>query len=710
LGYAEGAESMRMIQLDDGTPYPLGATWDGRGVNFALFSAHASAVELCLFKNNGRHETERFRLPQRTDQVWHGYLKGVKPGQLYGYRVHGPYAPERGHRFNPNKLLIDPYARRLHGRISWHDALFGYRLGARRGDLTIDRRDNAPMMPKCIVDDPAYTWGDDRPPRRSWSSTVIYEAHVKGLTYLHQGVPLAMRGTYTALGHPAILEHLVKLGVTAVELMPINAICDDRLLREKGLRNYWGYSTLAFFAPEPRYLGEDGIAGFKVAIRSLHDAGIEVFLDVAYNHTAEGNQLGPTLSFRGIDNVSYYKLEPNDPRFNWDCTGTGNTLNVSHPRVLQMVLDSLRYWVEHFHIDGFRFDLAPALAREPYDVNERAGFLRAIGQDPVLARVKLIAEPWDLGEGGYRLGGFPPGWSEWNDRFRDTLRSYWRGDSGKLPTLAQVITGSGEIFEASGRQAWASVHCICSHDGFTLHDLVSYNEKHNEANGHDNSDGHPYNFSWNCGVEGETDDREIAALRAQQKRNLLASLFLSIGTPMLLMGDELSRSQKGNNNAYCQDNETSWMDWEEGSRHDPHLLSFVQTLAGLRKKYKVFGRRNFLSGKILQNELKDVYWLAPEGREMTTADWTDATRRALGVQIGNDSPNGWRFLVLFNAAPESIPFALSPDFPSRYWIEVFKTNLPEGLVREAPAVLKPGGSFELKARSLVLLQHAKEPR
>ena len=476
---------------------------------------------------------------------------------------------------------------------------------------------------------------------------------------------------------------------------------------EKGLRNYWGYSTLAFFAPERRYLGEEGIAGFKVAIRSLHDAGIEVILDVAYNHTAEGNQLGPTLSFRGIDNASYYKLTPHDPRFNWDCTGTGNTLDVSHPRVLQMVLDSLRYWVEHFHVDGFRFDLAPALTRDYYDVNERAAFLRAISQDPALARVKLIAEPWDLGEGGYHLGGFPPGWSEWNDHFRDTLRAYWRGDPGILPTLAQAITGSREIFEASGRQAWASIQCICSHDGFTLHDLVSYNEKHNEANGQDNNDGLPYNLSSNCGAEGETDNPGIAALRAQQKRNLLASLFLSIGTPMSLMGDELSRSQKGNNNAYCQDNEISWMDWEAGARCDPHLLSFVRTLGGLRKRHNVFSRHNFLSGRILPNGLKDVYWLAPEGREMTPADWTDPLRRVLGVQIGNDSADGWRFLLLFNAAPEPLSFMLSPDLPSRYWVEVFNTTLPDGIVREAPAILKPGGTFDLKPRSLVLLQHAE---
>jgi isoamylase len=414
------------------------------------------------------------------------------------------------------------------------------------------------------------------------------------------------------------------------------------------------------------------------------------------------------LSFRGIDNASYYKLTPQDPRFYWDCTGTGNTLDISHPRVLQMVLDSLRYWVEHFHIDGFRFDLAPALTRDYYDVSAHACFLRTIGQDPVLARVKLIAEPWDLGEGGYRLGGFAPGWSEWNDRFRDPLRAYWRGDPGQLPTLAQAIAGSREIFQRNGRHAWASIQYICSHDGFALHDLVSYNERHNEPNGHNSNDGHPNNFSWNCGVEGETDDPEIAALRARQKRNLLASLFLSIGTPMLLMGDELSRSQNGNNNAYCQDNEISWLDWQAAARRDPHLLSFVQALAELRNKYKIFCHRNFLSGEILPNGLKDAYWLAPEGREMTTADWTDSTRRALGVQIGNGAPDGRRLLLLFNAAPEQLLFMLPPDFPSRQWIEVLNTNLPQGLVREAPAILKPGGTFELRPRSLVLLQHAEE--
>jgi isoamylase len=507
-----------MLRVDDGSPLPFGAVWDGKGVNFSLFSTHATAVELCLFEPLGRRETTRIALPQRTDQVWHGYVQGIRPGQLYGYRVHGPYEPRQGHRFNPYKLLTDPYARQLHGRIRWHDALFGYRYGGHRSDLTPDRRDSAPMMSKCVVEDPSFPWGDDRPLRRSWSDTVIYEAHVKGLTALHPDIPQPLRGSFAALGHPAVIEHLVRLGITAIELMPIHGFVDDRFLVEKGLRNYWGYSTLAFLAPEPLYLGEAGIIGFKSAIRALHEAGIEVILDVVYNHTAEGNHLGPTLSFRGIDNASYYKLIPDDPRFYWDSTGTGNTLNLDHPRVLQMVLDSLRHWVEAYHIDGFRFDLAPSLAREPYEFSHRAGFLRAVGQDPVLSRVKMIAEPWDLGDGGYRVGGFPLGWSEWNDQFRDAVRGFWRGDAGQLPKLTRAMTGSREIFEWTGRSPWASVNYVCSHDGFTLEDLVSYNERHNEANGEENRDGHAHNLSSNWGAEGPTDNPEIPQPRRQQQR------------------------------------------------------------------------------------------------------------------------------------------------------------------------------------------------
>jgi isoamylase len=700
----------RVIRIDDGDPYPLGATWDGRGVNFALFSAHASAVELCLFDPTGRRQTTSFALPCCTNQVWHGRVLGIQPGQLYGYRVHGPYDPERGHRFNPHKLLIDPYARQLSGRIRWNDALFGYRLGAQRGDLTMDRRDSAPMMPKCIVEDPAYTWGDDRPQRRPLNDTILYEAHVKGFTQLHRAIPAAMRGTYAALGHPAIVEHLVKLGVTAIELMPIHAFSDDRFLVEKNLRNYWGYSTLGFFAPEPRYMGEEGTVGLKAAISTLHEAGIEVILDVVYNHTAEGNRLGPTLSWRGIDNASYYKLSPENARFNWDATGTGNTLDLSHPRVLQMVLDSLRHWVECYHVDGFRFDLAPALTREPYDVSQRAGFLQAVSQDPVLSRVKLIAEPWDVGNGGYQLGGFPPPWSEWNDKFRDTLRGFWRGDLGQLPALAQSLTGSREIFQASGRQPWASVQFVTSHDGFTLQDLVSYNERHNEANGEDNKDGHPHNVSWNCGVEGETKDRDILALRAKQKRNLLATMLLSIGTPMLLMGDELSRSQQGNNNAYAQDNETSYLNWELGQQSDPQLLRFIQHLIAFRRGFDTFRRRRFITGAILPTtQLKEVYWLAPEGREMTNEDWADVDRRTLGIQLGNTSRDTGRLLLLLNAAPEDVAFKLAKNFPAKQFVQALDTQLGEGLVRGSPASLIPGGTFLLASRSLALFQHSSAP-
>jgi len=695
-----------MNRIDDGAPLPLGATWDGKGVNFALFSAHATAVDLCLFERTGRRETDRIRLPRRTDQVWHVYVDGLCPGQLYGYRVHGPYEPQRGHRFNPHKLLIDPYARQLFGRIRWHDALFGYRLGSHRADLTIDRRDSAPMMPKCVVEDPSHTWGDDRPPRRPWIDTVVYEAHVKGLTELHPDVPPPSRGTFAALGHPAVIEHLVKLGVTAVELLPIHAFSDDRFLVEKGLRNYWGYSTLAFFAPEPRYLGEEGVLGFKAAIRALHDAGIEVILDVVYNHTAEGSHLGPTLSFRGIDNASYYKISPENPRFTWDSTGTGNTLDLSHPRVLQMVLDSLRHWVETYHVDGFRFDLASTLARDPHEFTHRAGFLRAIGQDPMLSRVKLIAEPWDVGSGGYQVGAFPPGWSEWNDQFRDTVRGFWRSDPGQLPALARAMTGSREVFGPSGRQPWASVNFVSAHDGFTLQDLVSYNDRHNEANGENNQDGHSHNVSWNCGVEGPTDDPAVLALRAQQKRNFLATVMLSQGVPMILMGDELSRTQGGNNNAYRQDNAISWFDWEAGAAADPELLPFVQTLTALRKRYDAFRRRAFLTGAAVPgNGLKDVYWLAPEGREMTTQDWTEGLRRTLGMQLGNDATDGQRFLILLNAAPEPVEFTLAEQ-PHGRWAQVFDTSVPNGLVRGAPTILAAGGTFPLDSRSLVLFQYA----
>ncbi len=695
-----------MERIHDGLPAPLGAVWDGRGVNFALFSSHATAVDLCLFDPTGRKETRRIRLPVRTGEVWHAYITGVFPDQLYGYRVHGPYEPDRGHRFNPNKLLIDPYARQLFGRVHWHDTLFGYRLGAHRVDLTMDRRDSAQSVPKCVVVDHAACWGDDHPPRRAWCDTIIYETHVKGLTQMRHDLPAAIRGSYTALGHPAIIDHLVKLGVTAVELLPIHAFIDDRFLQERGLRNYWGYSTLNYFAPEPRYLGAGGLYGLRAAIGNLHAANIEVILDVVYNHTAEGNQLGPTLSFRGIDNAVYYKVPSDAPRLNWDSTGTGNTLDLSHPRVMQMALDSLRYWVENYHIDGFRFDLASSLARDPFDFNQRSGFLQAVAQDPVVSQVKLIAEPWDVGEGGYRVGGFPVGWSEWNDRWRDTVRGFWRGDPKQVPALASVLTGSREIYQASQRHPWASIQFITSHDGYTLQDLVSYNERHNEANGEDNRDGHTHNLSWNCGAEGPTDDKAVNALRLRQKRNLLATLLLSIGTPMLLMGDELSRTQQGNNNAYAQDNEISWMNWDASAAEDPHLLDFVRALIALRAGYGAFRRRAFLSGaQFPDTGLKDVYWLAPEGREMNEQDWAQDLRRTLGVQIGNDVRDGQRFLILLNADPEDIEFQLAQDFPADRFIQVFDTRIPSGMVRENPFVLKPGGVFPLEAHAFVVLQH-----
>lgn len=697
-----------MHSISEGAPSPLGASYDGKGVNFALFSQHATGVELCLFDKEGERESLRIAVPHKTEHVWHIYVDGLAPGQLYGYRVHGPYDPNHGHRFNPHKLLIDPYAHLLSGRLRWHDSMWGYRIGSQRADLTMDRRDSARYMPKCVVDEPAHFWGEDRHPRVPWRDTVIYEAHVKGLTELHPDVPKAARGTYAALSHPKVIEHLHKIGVTAIELLPIHAFVDDRFLVEKNLKNYWGYSTLGYFAPEPRYLGDQGVNGFKAAIRALHDAGIEVLMDVVYNHTCEGNHLGPTLSFRGIDNQVYYKAPPDDPRHCWDSTGTGNTLDLSHPRVLQLALDSLRHWVEHYHIDGFRFDLAPSLARDPYEFNSRSGFLQAVGQDPVLSRVKLIAEPWDLGEGGYRIGHFPHRWSEWNDQFRDTVRAFWRGDEAQLPSLGRVLTGSRETYEPSGRHPWASVNFITSHDGFTLQDLVSYNDRHNEANGEDNRDGHSHNLSWNHGSEGPTSDPEINGRRARQKRNFLATLIFAQGVPMLLMGDELSRTQNGNNNAYAQDNETNWLNWREGRAFDPGLETFVANAMKIRGEYRAFRRKNFMSGAPAAGSsgLKDIYWLVPEGREMTTEDWHDGLRRTIAMQFGNDSPDGHRFLLMLNAFHDPVDFHLPADFPCTKWAVLFDTRADEGLVKDNAPVLEAGGQYTVPGRTLVLFKHA----
>ncbi|MGA8493351.1 MAG: glycogen debranching protein GlgX, partial [Terriglobales bacterium] len=574
-----------------GKPYPLGANWDGEGVNFALFSEHAKRVQLCVFDQSGRRELHRVNVTEQTDQVWHCYLPEARPGLIYGYRVNGPYEPAKGARFNPHKLLLDPYAKQIVGDLKWSDSHFGYRIGHRLEDLSFDRRDGAPGMVKSMVIDPAFTWGTDQPPRTAWHKSVIYELHVKGFTIQHPKVPAPLRGTYAGLATAPVIDHLLKLGITAIELMPVHCFVDDRQLVERGLRNYWGYNSIGFFAPESRYLSTGSISEFKTMVKTIHSAGIEVILDVVYNHTAEGNQLGPTLSFRGIDNVVYYRTMPDNPRYYVDYTGTGNTLNMRHPRVLQLIMDSLRYWVLDMHVDGFRFDLAATLARELHEVDKLGAFLDIIHQDPVLSQVKLIAEPWDLGEGGYQVGKFPVGWAEWNDRYRDALRSYWKGDGGQIGELAYRITGSSDLYARSGRRPYASINFVTAHDGFTLHDLVSYNQKHNEANGEDNRDGTDNNRSWNCGAEGPTDDPTIKALRVRQKRNFLATLLLSQGVPMLLAGDAIGHTQHGNNNAYCQDNEISWLNWSTNG--DTKLIGFVQKIIALRKKHPVFRRRNF---------------------------------------------------------------------------------------------------------------------
>jgi glycogen operon protein len=666
----------RYSSIWPGEPYPLGATWDGAGVNFALFSEHAERAELCLFDGSTQQPLEPIEMPERTDQVWHCYLPQARPGLLYGYRVHGPYVPAEGHRFNPHKLLLDPYAKSIRGNLTWNNQHFGYRIGSPKEDLSFDRRNNAATMLRCEVIDPAFSWGDDRPPRVPWRDTVIYELHVKGYTAMHPDVPAHLRGTYGGLATQPIIEHLQRLGVTSIELMPIHTFIDDRHLVEKGLRNYWGYNTIGFFAPEMRYCAEGDLNDFKTMVRKLHSAGIEVLLDVVYNHTAEGNHLGPTLSFRGIDNAAYYRLYPHNPRYYTDYTGCGNTLNMTHPRVLQLIMDSLRYWVTEMHVDGFRFDLAAALARELHDVDRLGAFFDIIHQDPILSQAKLIAEPWDLGEGGYQVGNFPIGWTEWNGKYRDTVRRYWKGDDGTIGDLAYRLTGSSDLYESSGRLPFASVNFVTAHDGFTLHDLVSYNDKHNEANLDDNTDGTNDNFSWNCGTEGATSDSEILELRALQKRNFLATLLFSQGVPMLLGGDELGRTQHGNNNTYCQDNELSWVNWTAA---DQELIAFVAQIVRLRKLHPTFRRRRYFQGHGLR--VKDLLWLNPDGTEVTADNWNDPFARCLGALFaaaGLDEKNGHGepikdddFLLLTNAHYEPILFTLPS--PTR-WQAVVDTG------------------------------------
>ena len=698
-----------------GRPHPLGATWDGLGVNFALFSEHAKAVELCLFDSAADvRESVRLRLPERTDHVWHGYLPDVRPGQLYGYRVHGPYAPQDGHRFNPAKLVLDPYAKAIGRCLEWGDAIFGYTVGHPQQDLAQDDRDNAAIAPLSAVIDPAFTWGDDRRPRTPWHETIIYELHVRGFTYRHPGVPEALRGTYLGVSSDAALQHLRDLGVTAVELMPVHCHATDAHLVSLGLDNYWGYNSLAYFAPDVRYASAKGrmaaVREFKMMVRALHDAGLEVILDVVYNHTAEGDDLGPTLSMRGIDNASYYRLMPDNPRRYQDFTGCGNTLNMRHPRVLQLIMDSLRYWAVEMHVDGFRFDLASALARELFEVDKLGSFFDIIQQDPVLSQVKLIAEPWDLGEGGYQVGNFPAGWTEWNGRYRDLVRRFWRGDGGTVSELASRLAGSSDLYAQGGRRPYASINFITSHDGYTLSDLVSYERKHNEANGEGNRDGESNNLSWNGGVEGPTTNQAILTLRARQVRNFLATLLLSQGVPMLCAGDEFGRTQLGNNNSYCQDNEVSWLDWNlSDAQRD--LLAFARRVIRLRIAHPALRRRTFFQGHgIRGQDVIDIVWLDPSGREMTDALWNAPQARALGVKLIGDAIaevddrgepiRDDTLLVLMNAGEAAVPFMLPDAGAGRTWQVLLETT------GTAPACTDQGPSttYPLAPRALAVLR------
>jgi len=695
--------------------------WDGEGVNFALFSENATGVELCLFDSpDSDKESHRIRIEERTDQVWHAYLPEIRPGQMYGYRVHGPYEPEAGHRFNPSKLLIDPYSKALTGTVKRSEAMFAYPIGDPEADLVRDDRDNAASVPKSVVIEQAFTWGEDQLLRTPWDKTIIYEVHVKGFTMRHPDVPGDLRGTYAGLATPVAIEYLQRLGVTAVELLPVHHFVSDKVLTDRGLSNYWGYNSINFFAPDIRYAASKDrgrhVNEFKTMVKILHSAGIEVILDVVYNHTGEGNHLGPTLSFRGIDNAVYYRLMPDNRRYYKDYTGCGNTLNVTHPRTLQLIMDSLRYWVLEMHVDGFRFDLASTLARVLHDVDRLSAFFDIMHQDPVLSQVKLIAEPWDLGEGGYQVGNFPVGWAEWNGKYRDTIRRYWKGEGGQVAELANRLSGSSDLYEMSGRRPYASINFVVAHDGFTLHDLVCYNQKHNEANGEDNRDGSDDNLNWNCGVEGPTDTPAIVELRERQKRNILTTLLLSQGVPMICGGDERGRTQRGNNNAYCQDNELSWFDWKL-DHSDRKLLAFTQQLIALRQAHPVFRRRRFFHGRHIRGaEVKDLSWFRPDGKEMTDEDWNKGYVRCLGLRLSGDALEETdskgrpllddTFLLLLNAHHEPLPFTLPAHRRGVRWQLVLDT-VATIHDKKRVTLLKGGECYDLETRSLVLLRLRK---
>jgi glycogen operon protein len=701
------------VPVYPGHPYPLGATYDGDGVNFALYAENATAVELCLFDSEEISNEIRIPVVERSHQVYHVYVPGAKPGQMYGYRVHGPYEPQNGHRYNANKLLIDPYAKALSGTIKWHDSLFGYVLGHPDEDLSFSETDSAPYVPKSVVIDGSFDWEGDVAPKTAYHKTIIYETHVKGFTQLHPEIPEEIRGTYTALAHPVTIKYLQELGITAIELMPVHHFVLDRMLADKGLSNYWGYNSIGFFAPDVRY-SKDNTRGqqvqeFKKMVKEFHKAGIEVILDVVYNHTGEGNHMGPTISMRGIDNSSYYRLME-DKRYCKDYTGTGNTLNAMMPNVLRLIMDSLRYWILEMHVDGFRFDLASTLARELHDVDRLGSFFDIIHQDPVISQVKLIAEPWDIGEGGYQVGKFPPGWGEWNGKYRDCLRDYWRGAESMLGEFAQRFTGSPDLYMNDYRRPTASINFITAHDGFTLNDLVSYNEKHNLENGEDNNDGESHNRSWNCGIEGPTDIPEVLTLRTYQKKNFLTSLFLSQGVPMLVAGDEISRTQRGNNNAYCQDNEISWLDWAGADRE---LLEFTKKLIHFRRRHPVFRKRGWFQGQLIHHTgAEDIAWFLPDGTEMSEENWSHDFAKSLGVFLNGHGiksvgPKGEpiidnTFYVIFNAHHEGLKYKLPPGKYGKHWTKVIDTHAD--VTEDGIGTFMSGKTIMVQGRSVVVLK------